>query len=206
MANVVRNTPAEVMKKIMNTVAFGSVDDLQTARRNAYKMGNNVKKIGYAGVYPFLKQYVHPMDGSQFQGLTLLHAAVLTGESDIVEETMKFGTELETPSGATLDPDFAQKTPRGLADVMIVRSKSPEEAAAFKAIKSLLLKRGAKPKMKTTITGKKLAFPENAANVQYYRNASAALNRMLSQPQPQFDTRKARKSRKTRNARKTRKN
>jgi len=201
MANVARNTPAEVVKKIMNTVAFGSVDDLKAAQRNTYKMGNNVKKMGYPSVYRFLKQYIHPIDGSQFQGLTLLHVAVLTGEPDIVEETMNFGTDLERPSGATLDPEFAEKTPRGLADVMIVRSKSPEQAAAFKAIKSLLLKHGAKPKMKTTITGKKLAFPENAVNVQYYRNASAALNRMLSQPQ--FDTRKARKSRK---ARKTRKN
>ena len=199
MANVAHNTPMEVMKKLINTVAFGTVDELRAAQRTLYKMSDDVKKMGYAGVYPFLKQYIHPMDGSEFQGMTPLHVAVLTGEPDMVEEAMKLGSELETLSGATLDPEFSQKTPRGLADVMIVRSKTPEELAVFKAIKSKLLRRGAKPKMKMTITGKKLAFPENAANVQEYKNAVVALDRMLGTPM-------SRKSRKNRKARKTRKN
>ena len=194
MDNTTSSTPAEVMKKIMDTIAFGTVDEIQAAKRATYKMSDAVKKMGYAGVYPFLKEYIHPMDGSQFQGLTLLHAAVLTGEPEIVEETMKFGIDLEALSGKTLDPEFAQKTPRGLADVMIVRSKIPEAIAVFKAIKSLLLKRGAKPKMKTTITGKKLAFPENAADVQYYKNGVAMLERM-------FPLEKGYKSRKNRNTR-----
>ena len=194
MANVAQNTPMEVMKKLINTVAFGTVDELRAAQRTLYKMSDDVKKMGYAGVYPFLKQYIHPMDGSEFQGMTPLHVAVLTGEPDMVEEAMKLGSELETLSGATLDPEFSQKTPRGLADVMIVRSKTPEELAVFKAIKSKLLRRGAKPKMKTTIMGKKLAFPENAANVQEYKNAVAALNRML----PLQKGGKSRKNRKTR--------
>ena len=194
MANVAHNTPMEVMKKLINTVAFGTVDELRAAQRTLYKMSDDVKKMGYAGVYPFLKQYIHPMDGSEFQGMTPLHVAVLTGEPDMVEEAMKLGSELETLSGATLDPEFSQKTPRGLADVMIVRSKTPEELAVFKAIKSKLLRRGAKPKMKMTITGKKLAFPENAANVQEYKNAVAALNRML----PLQKGGKSRKNRKTR--------
>jgi hypothetical protein len=53
--------------------------------------------------------------------------------------------------------------------------------------------------MKTTIMGKKLAYPENAANVQTYKNAVAAVNRMLGPPM-------SRKSRKNRKAKKTRKN
>jgi hypothetical protein len=99
---------------------------------------------------------------------------------------------METLSGTTLDPEYAKKTPRGLADVLIARSNTPEAIAVFKAIKSLLLKRGAKPKMKTTLTGKKLAFPENAADVQYYKNAVAMVNRMF----PLETSSKSRKNRK----------
>jgi hypothetical protein len=113
----------------------------------------------------------------------------------MVEEAMYFGTDLETPSGATLDPELAQKTPRQIADVLLLRYNTPEKGSEmFKAVKRVLLRRGAKPKMKTTIMGKKLAFNENAANVQYYKNATATVNRLLSQSQ----TRKGRKSRKTR--------
>ena len=113
---------------------------------------------------------------------------------------MKFGTDLEMLSGNTLDPELAQKTPRGIADVLLARYNTPEKGSEmFKAVKSVLLRRGAKPKMKTTIMGKKLAFPENAANVQYYKNAVASLNRMLGPPM-------SRKSRKNRKVRKTRKN
>ena len=96
---------------------------------------------------------------------------------------------METCKGIVLDG--------GLADVLIKRYKTPEEAAKFKAIKKLLLQRGAQPKMVTTITGRKLAFPENAENVQYYKNATAELNRIMSKVQ----TRKGRKSRKTRKTR-----
>ena len=199
MSNGAQETPMEIMKKLTKAIAFGTVDEIRAAQRSLYKVANNVEKMGYAGIAPFLKQYKHPMDGSEFQGLSLLHVAVLTGEPEVVEETMTFGIDFETLSGATLNPEFAQKTPRGLADVMIMRSKTPEEMAVFKAIKSKLLKRGAKPKMKMTITGKKLAFPENAADVQNYKNAVAMVNRM-------FPVKKGRKSRKNRKARKTRKN
>jgi hypothetical protein len=82
--------------------------------------------------------------------------------------------------------------------VLLLRYNTPEKGSEmFKAVKRVLLRRGAKPKMKTTIMGKKLAFPENAANVQYYKNATATLNRMLGAPQ-------SRKGRKTRKTRKTR--
>lgn len=198
MANTGKNTPMTAMKKLIDTIAFGTVDELRAATNSLYKISvNDVKQMGYDSIRSFLQKYIHPMDGSQFQGMTLLHIAVLTGEPDIVNETLTFGIDLETLSGATLDPEFAQKTPRGLADVLIVSSKIPEAIAVFKTIKSILLQRGAKPKMKTTITGKKLAFPENAANVQTYKNAVAAVNRMLGSPMSRKD-RKARKNRKTR--------
>jgi len=114
---------------------------------------------------------------------------------------MYFGADLETPSGATLDPELAQKTPRQIADVLLLRYNTPEKGSEmFKAVKRVLLRRGAKPKMKTTIMGKKLAFPENAANVQYYKNATATLNRIMSQSQSRKNkTRKTRKN-KTRRA------
>jgi len=200
MANAGKNTPMTAMKKLIDAVAFGTVGELRAAKMSLYKTSvNDVKQMGYDSIRTFLQKYIHPMDGSDFQGMTLLHVAVLTGEPDIVNEALTFGIDLETLSGATLDPEFAQKTPRGLADVLIVRSKIPEAIAVFKAIKSILLQRGAKPKMKTTIMGKKLAYPENAANVQTYKNAVAALNRMLGPPM-------SRKSRKNRKAKKTRKN
>jgi hypothetical protein len=116
----------------------------------------------------------------------------------MVEEVMRMGVPLEKPTGNTLDKEFKNKTARGLADVLIARSKTPQEAENFKAINKLLLQRGAQPKMVTTITGRKLAFPENAENVQYYKNAVAELNRIMSKVQ-------TRKGRKTRKAKKTRK-
>lgn len=200
MANAA-SAPMEAMKKLINAVAFGTVDELRAAKMSLYKISvNDVKQMGYDSIRSFLQKYIHPMDGSEFQGMTPLHVAVLTGEPDIVNETLTFGIDLETLSGATLNPEYAQKTPRGLADVLIVRSNIPEAIAVFKTIKSILLQRGASPKMKTTIMGKKLAFPENAANVQTYKNAVAAVNRMLGKHM----SRKARKNRKSTRKNKTR--
>ena len=200
MANAA-SAPMEAMKKLINAVAFGTVDELRAAKMSLYKISvNDVKQMGYDSIRSFLQKYIHPMDGSEFQGMTPLHVAVLTGEPDIVNETLTFGIDLETLSGATLNHEYAQKTPRGLADVLIVRSNIPEAIAVFKTIKSILLQRGASPKMKTTIMGKKLAFPENAANVQTYKNAVAAVNRMLGKHM----SRKARKNRKSTRKNKTR--
>ena len=100
---------------------------------------------------------------------------------------------METCKGIVLDG--------GLADVLIKRYKTPEEAAKFKAIKKLLLQRGAQPKTVLTYTGRKLVFEENAADIQYYKNAVAELNRIMSKVQ----TRKGRKTRKAKKTRKTRK-
>lgn len=189
------SAPMVAMKQIMDIIASGDVEGLKVARQNTFKLRNNVEKLGYAGLRPFLSTYIHPQDGSEYQGMNPLHLAVLRGSPEMVEEAMYFGADLETPSGATLDPELAQKTPRQIADVLLLRSyNTPEKGRMFKAVKSVLLRRGAKPKMKTTIMGKKLAFNENKANVQYYKNATATLNRMLGAPQ----SRKGRKTRKTR--------
>ena len=194
MSNV-SSAPMVAMKQIMDIIVSGDIEGLKVARQNTFKLRNNVEKLGYAGLRPFLSTYIHPQDGSEYQGMNPLHLAVLTGSPEMVEEAMYFGTDLETPSGATLDPELAQKTPRQIADVLLLRSyNTPEKGRMFKAVKSVLLRRGAKPKMKTTIMGKKLAFNENKANVQYYKNATATLNRMLGAPQ----SRKGRKTRKTR--------
>ena len=194
MSNV-SSAPMVAMKQIMDIIVSGDIEGLKVARQNTFKLRNNVEKLGYAGLRPFLSTYIHPQDGSEYQGMNPLHLAVLRGSPEMVEEAMYFGADLETPSGATLDPKLAQKTPRQIADVLLLRSyNTPEKGRMFKAVKSVLLRRGAKPKMKTTIMGKKLAFNENKANVQYYKNATATLNRMLGAPQ----SRKGRKTRKTR--------
>jgi len=188
--------PMVAMKQIMDIIVSGNVEGLKAARQNTGKLRSNVEKLGYPGIRQFLTTYIHPQDGSEYQGMNPLHLAVLTGNPAMVEEAMYFGADLETPSGATLDPELAQKTPRQIADVLLLRYNTPEKGSEmFKAVKRVLLRRGAKPKMKTTIMGKKLAFPENAANVQYYKNATATVNRLLSQ---------SRKGRKTRKTRKTR--
>ena len=194
MSNV-SSAPMVAMKQIMDIIVSGNVEGLKVARQNTGKLRSNVEKLGYAGLRPFLTTYIHPQDGSEYQGMNPLHLAVLTGNPAMVEEAMYFGADLETPSGVTLDPELAQKTPRQIADVLLLRYNTPEKGSEmFKAVKRVLLRRGAKPKMKTTITGRKLAFPENAANVQYYKNATATVNRLLSQSQ----SRKGRKTRKTR--------
>jgi len=194
MSNV-SSAPMVAMKQIMDIIVSGNVEGLKAARQNTGKLRSNVEKLGYAGLRPFLTTYIHPQDGSEYQGMNPLHLAVLTGNPAMVEEAMYFGADLETPSGATLDPELAQKTPRQIADVLLLRYNTPEKGSEmFKAVKRVLLRRGAKPKMKTTIMGKKLAFLENAANVQYYKNATATVNRLLSQSQ----SRKGRKTRKTR--------
>ena len=197
MSNVA-SAPMVAMKQIMDIIVNGDVEGLKAARQNTGKLRGNVEKLGYPGIRQFLTTYIHPQDGSEYQGMNPLHLAVLTGNPTMVEEAMYFGADLETPSGATLDPELAQKTPRQIADVLLLRYNTPEKGSEmFKAVKRVLLRRGAKPKMKTTIMGKKLAFPENAANVQYYKNATATVNRLLSQSQ----SRKGRKSRKTRKTR-----
>ena len=195
------SAPMVAMKQIMDIIVNGDVEGLKVARQNTGKLRSNVEKMGYPGIRQFLTTYIHPQDGSEYQGMNPLHLAVLTGNPAMVEEAMYFGADLEIPSGATLDPKLAKKTPVEIAEALLLRYNTPEKGSAmFKAVKRVLLRRGAKPTTIRTFSSlgkKKLAFPENAANVQYYKNATAMVNRLLSQSQ----TRKGRKSRKVRKTR-----
>ena len=59
MANA-SSAPMAAMKQIMNIISSGTVAELNAALRNTYKLSNNVEKMGYAGVRPFLSTYIHP--------------------------------------------------------------------------------------------------------------------------------------------------
>ena len=135
-----------------------------------------------------LKYYAHEMDGSQLQAMTPLQAAVYSGNPEMVKEVLKLGNDLEYYTDSVKHDIIENKTARGMADVFIAKSTSPEQAAPYRAIKKILLLNGAKPKTVTTITGTKLVFPENKANVNEYKRSSGK-------------TRKGRKAKKTRKIR-----
>jgi cobalamin biosynthesis Co2+ chelatase CbiK len=132
-----------------------------------------------------LKYYAHEMDGSQLQAMTPLQAAVYSGNPEMVKEVLKLENDMEYYTDSLKHSIIQDKTARGMADVFIAHSTSQEQAAPYRAIKKILLLNGAKPKTLTTMTGKKLAFPENKANVNEYKRLSGK-------------TRKVRKTRKTR--------
>jgi len=134
-----------------------------------------------------LKYYAHEMDGSQLQAMSPLQAAVYSGNPEMVKEVLKLENDIEYYTDSVKHAILENKTARGMADVFIEHSTSQEQAAPYRAIKKILLLNGAKPKTVTTLTGKKLAFPENKANVNEYKRLSGK-------------TRKARKARKTRRA------
>jgi len=140
-----------------------------------------------------LSDYIHPRDRSDFQNMTPLQIAVYSGNPEMVDEVLQLGNDIEYSTPGVIHEILENKTARGMADVFIAESTTPEQAAPFKAIKKLLLIHGAKPKMVTTIIGKKLAFPENKANVNEYKRVTSMISN-------------SRKSRKSRKARKTRKN
>ena len=91
------SAPMVAMKQIMDIIASGDVEGLKVARQNTFKLRNNVEKLGYAGLRPFLSTYIHPQDGSEYQGMNPLHLAVLRGSPEMIEEAMYFGADLETP-------------------------------------------------------------------------------------------------------------
>ena len=159
------------------------------------KLGPRIEQ----GYRPLLQDYVHRRDGSDFQDMTPLQAAVFSGSPEMVEEVLKLGNDLEYSTPGVIHEIIENKTARGMADLFIAKSTTPEQAAPYRAIKKLLLLRGAKPKMVTTIMGKKLAFPENKVNINEYKRGVEMMNRMFGKSQ-------TRKGRKTRKARKTRKN
>ena len=135
-----------------------------------------------------LKYYAHEMDGAQLQAMTPLQAAVFSGNPEMVKEVLKLGNNLEYYTDSVKHDILEDKTARGMADVFIAKSTSPEQAAPYRAIKTILLRSGAEPKTVTTWKGTKLAFRENKANVNEYKRISGK-------------TRKARKAKKTRKAR-----
>lgn len=140
-----------------------------------------------------LSDYIHPRDRSDFQDMTPLQIAVYSGNPEMVAEVLQLGNDIEYSTPGVIHEILENKTARGMADVFIAESTTPEQAAPFKAIKKLLLLHGAKPKMVTTIMGKKLAFPENKANVNEYKRVTTTVTN-------------SRKRRKSRKERKTRKN
>jgi hypothetical protein len=143
--------------------------------------------------HELLKNYIHPYNSGTFTYMTPLQAAVFSGNPDMVKEVLQLGNDMEYKSDDVIHSIIQNKTARGMADVFIANSTTPEQAAPYKVIKKILLLNGAKPKMITTMLGKKLAFPENKANVNEFMRGSTAVN---------GNHRKSRKSRKSRNARK----
>ena len=122
--------------------------------------------------HKLLKNYIHPYNSGTFTYMTPLQAAVFSGNPEMVKEVLQLGNDMEYKSDDVIHPIIQNKTARGMADVFIAESKTPEQAAPYKAIKKILLLNGAKPKTITTITGKKLAFPENKANINEYMRGS----------------------------------
>lgn len=141
--------------------------------------------------HALLKNYIHPYNSGTFTYMTPLQAAVFSGNPEMVKEVLQLGNNMEYKSDDVIHPIIQNKTARGMADVFIAESKTPEQAAPYKAIKKILLQNGAKPKTITTMMGKKLAFPENKANVNEYMRTAVK-------------TRKNRKARKSTRKNKTR--
>ena len=176
----------------LDNALFRMMEAIGSGDIQAYKQIVNVEfpvkfnprmRISYREL---LKDYIHPYDNSDWTYMTPLQAAVFSGNPEMVEEVLQLGNDMEYKSDDVIHPIIQNKTARGMTDVFIAESKTPEQAAPYKAIKKILLLNGAKPKMITTITGKKLAFPENKANVNEYMRGS----------------KKGRKSRKAKNCRK----
>ena len=119
-----------------------------------------------------LKYYAHEMDGADLQAMTPLQAAVYSGNPEMVKEVLKLNNDMEYYTDSLKHSIIQKRTARGMADVFIAHSTSQEQAAPYRAIKTILLRSGAKPKTLTTMTGSKLAFPENKANVNEYKRLS----------------------------------
>lgn len=175
----VRNALFDMMEAIGtgNIPAYKQIVDVEFPVNLQPRMTKDYRTI--------LKYYAHEMDGSQLQAMTPLQAAVYSGNPEMVKEVLKLNNDMEYYTDSLKHSIIQDKTARGMADVFIAHSTSPEQAAPYRAIKKILLLNGAKPKTLTTMTGKKLAFPENKANVNEYKRLSGK-------------TRKTRKAQKTR--------
>ena len=178
------------LHRMMFAIGNGDIDtyrqivDVEFPKQLKPRMSTSYHKL--------LKEYIHPRDGSDFQDMTPLQAAVFSGKPELVDLVLQLHNDIEyaTPEN---------KTARDMADVFIANSKTPEQAAPFKAIKKSLLLNGAKPKMVSTIMGKKLAFAENKEAVNEYKRVSNTINSIYRNSRKGRKTRKSRKN-KTRRA------
>jgi cobalamin biosynthesis Co2+ chelatase CbiK len=178
----VRNALFDMMEAIGtgNIPAYKQIVDVEFPLNLQPRMTKDYRTI--------LKYYAHEMDGADLQAMTPLQAAVYSGNPEMVKEVLKLNNDMEYYTDSLKHSIIQDKTARGMADVFIAHSTSQEQAAPYRAIKKILLLNGAKPKTVTTLTGTKLVFPENKANVNEYKRLSGK-------------TRKARKVRKTRKIR-----
>jgi len=148
--------------------AYKQIVDVEFPKQLKPRMSTSYHKL--------LSEYIQPRDRSDFQDMTPLQAAVFSGNPQMVEEVLQLHNDMEYKTPGVIHEILENKTARGMADVFIAESKTPEQAAPFKAIKKILLLNGAKPKMVTTITGKKLAFAENKEAVNEFKRVSNAIN------------------------------
>jgi hypothetical protein len=162
----VRNALFDMMEAIAtgNILAYKQIVDVEFPVKLQPRMTKDYRTI--------LKYYAHETDGSQLQAMTPLQAAVYSGNPEMVKEVLKLENDIEYYTDSVKHAILENKTARGMADVFIANSTSQEQAAPYRAIKTILLRSGAKPKTVTTMTGKKLAFPENKANVNMYKRLS----------------------------------
>jgi len=156
---------------------------------------NQLKPHMNTNYHKLLSEYIHPRDRTDVQDMTPLQAAVFSGNPQMVEEVLKLHNDMEYKTPGVIHEIIENKTARGMADVFIAESNTPEQAAPFKAIKKILLLNGAKPKMVTTLTGKKLAFAENKEAVNEFKRVANTISNIY---------RNSRKNRKANNY--TRKN
>ena len=162
----VRNALFDMMEAIGtgNIPAYKQIVDVEFPVKLQPRMTKDYRTI--------LKYYAHEMDGADLQAMTPLQAAVYSGNPEMVKEVLKLDNDMEYYTDSVKHAILENKTARGMADVFIAHSTSPEQAAPYRAIKKILLLYGAKPKTVTTMTGKKLAFNENKANVNMYKRLS----------------------------------
>jgi hypothetical protein len=176
------NIEMEIQDTLNRMVYAISTGDIASYRQIVHEEFPKLEPRMGSSYRTLLKEYIHPRDRTDFQDMTPLQVAVYSGSPEMVNEVLQLANDLEYASPGVIHEILENKTARGMADVFIEHSTTEEQAAPFRAIKKLLLLNGAKPKMVTTIMGKKLAFPENKANVNEYQRVS--------------NSRKGRKSRK----------
>jgi hypothetical protein len=162
----VRNALFDMMEAIGtgNIPAYKQIVDVEFPVKLQPRMTKDYRTI--------LKYYAHEMDGADLQAMTPLQAAVYSGNPEMVKEVLKLDNDMEYYTDSVKHAILENKTARGMADEFIAHSTSQEQAAPYRAIKKILLLNGANPKTVLTMTGRKLVFKENKANVNEYKRLS----------------------------------